>query len=152
MARYEDVWLSDLYTKNDIVDVVSSYTTLSERGGRYWGLCPFHNEKTPSFSVSRDKQLYYCFGCKQGGNVANFIMKTENLSFGEAVELLARRAGLPVPQLDNKRFRETKEKKIKIAQMHKVAARHYHDMLFSKEGSAALDYLKIGRASCRERV
>lgn len=143
MARFSDVWLSDLYAKSDIVDVVSSYTTLSERGGRYWGLCPFHNEKTPSFSVSRDKQLYYCFGCKQGGNVSNFIMKTENLSFGEAVELLARRAGLPMPQmLDDKKFHEIKEKKQTIASMHKIAARHYRDVLFSPQGKEALDYLK----------
>lgn len=143
MARFADVWLSDLYAKSDIVDIVSTYTPLSERGGRYWGLCPFHNEKTPSFSVSRDKQLYYCFGCKQGGNVANFIMKTENLSFGEAVELLARRAGMPVPQmLGDKKFHEIKEKKQVLAQMHKLAARHYRDTLFSPQGRAALDYLQ----------
>ena len=143
MARFTDVWLSDLYAKSDIVDVVASYTTLSERGGRYWGLCPFHNEKTPSFSVSRDKQLYYCFGCKQGGNVTNFIMKTENLSFGEAVELLARRAGMPMPQmLDDKKFHEIKEKKQTIASMHKIAARHYRDVLFSPQGKEALEYLE----------
>lgn len=143
MARFTDVWLSDLYAKSDIVDVVASYTTLSERGGRYWGLCPFHNEKTPSFSVSRDKQLYYCFGCKQGGNVTNFIMKTENLSFGEAVELLARRAGMPMPQmLDDKKFHEIKEKKQTIASMHKIAARRYRDVLFSPKGREALEYLK----------
>lgn len=142
MARFSDVWLSDLYAKSDIVDVVSGYTTLSERGGRYWGLCPFHNEKTPSFSVSREKQLYYCFGCKQGGNVTNFVMKTENLSFGEAVELLARRAGLPMPQLmDDKRFHETKQKKQTIAQMHMLAAQHYRDTLFSPAGKEALEYL-----------
>jgi len=73
VARFTDDWLSELYSKNDIVDVVSDYTTLGERGGRHWGLCPFHHEKTPSFSVSRDKQLYYCFGCKVGGNVTNFV-------------------------------------------------------------------------------
>ncbi len=153
MARYDDVWLSELYAKSDIVDVISSYTTLSERGGRYWGLCPFHNEKTPSFSVSRDRQLYYCFGCKQGGNVANFVMKADSLTFGEAVEALARRVGMTVPQaVDDKEFREIKEKKKKIADMHKVAARHYFDTLHAPPGARALDYLKrrgIGEETIR---
>ena len=153
MARYDDVWLSELYAKNDIVDVISSYTTLSERGGRYWGLCPFHNEKTPSFSVSRDRQLYYCFGCKQGGNVANFVMKADSLTFGEAVEMLARRVSMTVPQaVDDKEFREIKEKKKKIADMHKMAARHYFDTLHAPAGARALEYLKrrgIGEEAIR---
>ncbi len=143
MARFTDVWLSDLYAKNDIVDVISEYTTLNERGDRYWGLCPFHHEKTPSFSVSRDRQLYYCFGCKQGGNVTNFIMKVENFTFGEAVEVLARRAGIPMPQtIDDKQYQQIKEKKQKIAAMHKLAARYYHDTLMSPQGHEALSYLK----------
>ncbi len=143
MARYPDAWLSDLYAKSDIVDIVSSYTTLSERGRSYWGLCPFHNEKTPSFSVSREKQLFYCFGCKQGGNVINFIMSAENLLFGEAIEFLARRAGLQVPNTINaERFKLTKLKKQTIAQMNKIAAQHYHNALFAKEGANALAYLK----------
>lgn len=153
MARYDDVWLSELYAKNDIVDVISSYTTLSERGGRYWGLCPFHNEKTPSFSVSRDRQLYYCFGCKQGGNVTNFIMKADSLTFGEAVETLARRVSMTVPQaVDDKEFREIKEKKKRIADMHKLAARYYFDSLHAPAGARALDYLKrrgIGEETIR---
>jgi len=143
VARFSDVWLSELYTKSDIVDVISEYTTLNERGGNYWGLCPFHHEKTPSFSVNREKQLYYCFGCKQGGNVANFIMKIENLTFGESVELLARRCGLPMPQMiDDKQYRQVKEKKQQIAAMHKLAARFYHDTLMAPEGKTALGYLK----------
>ncbi len=143
MARFSDVWLSELYTKSDIVDVISDYTTLTERGGRYWGLCPFHHEKTPSFSVNREKQLYYCFGCKKGGNVANFIMKVENLTFGESVEVLARRSGLPMPQMiDDKQYRQIKEKKQQIAAMHKLAARFYYDTLMSPEGKTALGYLR----------
>ncbi len=143
MARFSDGWLSELYGKSDIVDVISDYTSLTERGGRYWGLCPFHHEKTPSFSVDREKQLYYCFGCKQGGNVANFIMKKENLTFGESVELLARRCSLPMPQMiDDKQYREVKEKKKLIAEMHKAAARFYHDTLMSPAGAEALAYLK----------
>lgn len=140
---FGDVWLSELYHKNDIVDVISDYVTLNERGGRFWGLCPFHHEKTPSFSVNRDQQFYYCFGCKQGGNVANFVMKSENLTFPEAVELLARRSGMPVPKmLDGVRYREAKERKKLIAEMHKIAARFYHDMLVSPAGSGAFAYLK----------
>jgi len=154
VARFDDVWLSELYAKNDIVDVISSYTTLTERGGRYWGLCPFHHEKTPSFSVSRDRQLYYCFGCKQGGNVANFIMKADSLTFGEAVEALARRVGMTVPQaVEDKAYREIKEKKKKIADMHKLAARYYFDTLHSPVGARALEYLKrrgIGEEDIRK--
>ena len=143
MARFDDVWLSELFAKNDIVDVISSYVTLTERGGRYWGLCPFHHEKTPSFSVSRDRQLFYCFGCKQGGNVTNFVMKADNLTFGEAVEVLARRVGLPVPQaVEDSEYREIREKKKKIAEIHRLAVRYYFDTLHSPAGARALDYLK----------
>ena len=143
MARFDDSWLSELYTKNDIVDVVSGYLTLTERGGRYWGLCPFHHEKTPSFSVNRDKQLYYCFGCKVGGNAANFLMKVENATFGEAVEMLARRVHMEMPQaLDDKQYQQNKQMKQAIAQMNKLAAQYYFDTLHASQGEAALAYLK----------
>ena len=143
MAYFPDAWLAELYSKNDIVDVVSGYTTLSERGGRFWGLCPFHNEKTPSFSVNRDKQLFYCFGCKVGGNVANFIMKVENVTFGEAVEMLARRARMDMPKMvDDGRYRQVKEKRQRICEMNKLAAKFYYDTLHGKTGQKALSYLK----------
>ena len=143
MARFTDDWLSELYSKNDIVDVVSEYTTLNERGGRYWGLCPFHNEKTPSFSVSREKQLYYCFGCKQGGNVTNFLMKTENLSFPEAVERLAKRVNMPMQQvMENEQYKEVTQKKKTIAAMNRTAALAYYNILHSEKGKKALEYLK----------
>jgi len=143
VVHFSDNWLSELYSKNDIVDVVSSYTTLNERGGRYWGLCPFHNEKTPSFSVSRDKQLYYCFGCKTGGNVTNFIMKTENMTFPEAVEFLAKRVHMEMPKETNSRqYQQVKEKREQIKKMHKIAARYYYDTLHSDAGKAARAYLK----------
>ena len=143
MARFTDDWLSELYSKNDIVDVVSEYTTLNERGGRHWGLCPFHNEKTPSFSVSRDKQLYYCFGCKQGGNVTNFIMKTENLTFPEAVERLAKRVNMPMQQvMENEQYKKVTQKKKTIAAMNRTAALSYYNILHSEKGRKALEYLK----------
>ncbi|MGI5849112.1 MAG: DNA primase [Christensenellales bacterium] len=143
MARFPDGWLSELYAKNDIVDVISAYTSLSERGGQFWGLCPFHKEKTPSFSVSKEKQLYYCFGCKQGGNVANFVMNTENVSFVEAVEMLAKRANVDMPKtIKDNEYEKYKQKRQQIAEMHRIAARFYHDMLFSPKGQKALAYLK----------
>jgi DNA primase len=92
-----DSWLAELLSKNDIVSVVSEYTALSPKGRRMWGLCPFHSEKTPSFSVSADKQLYYCFGCHAGGNVLQFVMDAEKLPFIDAVKLLAGRVNMELP-------------------------------------------------------
>ena len=91
-------FLDELTARNDILDVVSSYVHLTKKGNNYFGLCPFHSEKTGSFSVSPDKQIYYCFGCKRGGGVINFIMEEENLSFPDAVRFLAKRAGMDVPE------------------------------------------------------
>ena len=97
---FDQRFLDELIARSDIVDVVSGYVALQRKGGNLFGLCPFHNEKTPSFSVSPDKQIYHCFGCKKGGGVINFIMEIENLTFPEAVRFLAKRANLPVPEDD----------------------------------------------------
>ena len=91
-------FLDELMSRSDIADVVGSYVQLTRRGSNLFGLCPFHSEKTGSFSVSPDKQIYYCFGCKKGGGVVNFIMELEGLSYPEAVRFLAKRAGVPVPE------------------------------------------------------
>ncbi len=96
--RYSDDIIEEVRMKNDIVDVISQYVRLTRRGSSYFGLCPFHNEKTPSFSVTPSKQMYYCFGCGAGGNVFNFIMEYENYSFGEALSHLAERAGVELPR------------------------------------------------------
>ena len=96
-------FLDELIARNDIVDVVGSYVSLTPKGGSFWGCCPFHNEKTPSFHVLPDKQFYHCFGCKKGGGVINFIMEIEGLSFPEAVEFLAKRANIPLPAEDEAR-------------------------------------------------
>ena len=93
-------FLDELIARNDIVDVVGSYVTLQAKGGSYWGCCPFHNEKTPSFHVLPDKQFYHCFGCKKGGGVINFVMDMENLSYPDAVRFLAKRANMEVPEDD----------------------------------------------------
>lgn len=96
---FPENFINELVERSDIVDVVSGYVRLGKRSGsNLFGLCPFHSEKTPSFSVSPDKQIYHCFGCGKGGGVINFIMEIENLSFPEAVEFLARRAGMPIPE------------------------------------------------------
>ena len=98
--RYSDDLVEEIRMKNDIVDVISGYVKLTRRGSSYFGLCPFHNEKSPSFSVSPGKQMYYCFGCGAGGNVFTFLMEYENFTFVEALKFLADRAGVELPQME----------------------------------------------------
>ena len=98
MALFPDNWMGALLGKNDIVTVVSPYVQLRPKGGRLWGLCPFHSEKTASFSVIPDKQFYYCFGCHKGGGVIQFVMEAERLSYPEAVRILAQRSGMELPE------------------------------------------------------
>ena len=105
--RYSDDIIEEVRMKNDIVDVISQYVKLTRKGSSYFGLCPFHNEKTPSFSVTPSKQMYYCFGCGAGGNVYNFIMEYENYSFGEALSHLADRAGVELPKIGPRSLRST---------------------------------------------
>ena len=100
---YSEDLVEEVRSKNDIVDVISGYVRLQKKGSSYFGLCPFHNEKSPSFSVSRDKQMFYCFGCGKGGNVFTFLMDYENFSFPEALKVLADRAGVELPQMDYSR-------------------------------------------------
>jgi len=102
--RYSDDLVEEIRMKNDIVDVISGYVKLTRRGSSYFGLCPFHNEKSPSFSVSPGKQMYYCFGCGAGGNVITFVMEYENYTFVEAVKMLADRAGIALPEVDFRRW------------------------------------------------
>ena len=101
--RYSDDLIEEVRMKNDIVDVISGYVKLTRKGSSYFGLCPFHNEKSPSFSVSPGKQMYYCFGCGAGGNVFTFLMEYENYTFVEALKHLAERAGIELPQMEYSR-------------------------------------------------
>ena len=143
---FPQAFLDELTARNDIVDVVSSYVALTKKGGNYFGLCPFHNEKTGSFSVAQDKQLYYCFGCHHGGGVINFIMEIENLSYPDAVRFLAKRSGLEVPE-DNT-DREESRRRQRVLALNKDAARWFHQNLSRPEGAAVAAYLerrKIGR-------
>ena len=132
-------FLDELVSRNDIVDVVSSYVTLTRKGGNYFGLCPFHNEKTPSFSVSPDKQIYHCFGCKHGGGVISFIMEIENLSFPDAVRFLAKRANMEVP--DDGADREASRRRQRILELNREAARWFYQTLSTPAGAAVAAYL-----------
>ena len=109
MIRYTPELLEEIKNRNDIVDVVSQYVILKRKGRNYFGLCPFHNEKSPSFSVSPEKQIFHCFGCNVGGNVFHFIMKIENISFFESVKMLANRAGIELPQEEMNPLEEKRE-------------------------------------------
>ena len=150
---FDQRFLDELIARSDIVDVVSGYVALQRKGGNLFGLCPFHNEKTPSFSVSPDKQIYHCFGCKKGGGVINFIMEIENLTFPEAVRFLAKRANLPVPEDDGPQDGADRLRR-RVLELNRDAARWYYDLLCSPEGAAVqadLDKRQI-RASIRGRL
>ena len=137
---FDRQFLDELIARNDIVDVVSNYVSLQPRGGSLWGCCPFHSEKTPSFHVLPDKQLCYCFGCKKGGGVINFIMEIENLTFPEAVRFLAKRANLPVPEDDGPQDGADRLRR-RVLELNRDAARWYYDLLCSPEGAAVQAYL-----------
>ncbi|MCR5221738.1 MAG: DNA primase [Lachnospiraceae bacterium] len=141
--RYPDEVVEEVRSRNDIVDVISSYVHLKKQGSNYFGLCPFHNEKSPSFSVSPQKQIYYCFGCGAGGNVFGFIQNYENYTFPEALKLLADRVGYVLPEVkysEENRKRETL--KSRMLEVNKEAAKFYYVQLRSEEGKAAWKYFK----------
>ena len=138
--RFSEAFLDELAARNDIVDVVSSYVELKRKGTNYFGLCPFHSEKTPSFSVAPDKQMYHCFGCKKGGGVFNFIMEIENLTFPEAVEFLARRAGMSLPQ-EGEMQNDGDRLRRRVLELNRTAARWFYDQLQQPQGAAVQAYL-----------
>lgn len=141
--RYEDDVIEEIREKNDIVDVISQYVSLKKKGSSYFGLCPFHNEKSPSFSVSREKQMYYCFGCGQGGNVYTFLMEYNRLSFVEALQELARRAGVELPEEEQTpEEKRQSDMRVVLKEMNKKAAVYFHYLLKSSRGEHALSYLK----------
>lgn len=140
---YPDEVIEEVRERNDIVDVISSYVNLRKKGANYFGLCPFHNEKTPSFSVSPSKQMYYCFGCGAGGNVISFVMQYENLSFPEAVRYLANRVGMTLPDREySDEERREHDLKGTLLEINKEAATHFYHLLYTPEGKTALAYLK----------
>ena len=143
---FSETFLDELIRKNDIVDVVSGYVHLTKKSGsNMFGLCPFHNEKTPSFSVSTDKQIYHCFGCGKGGGVVNFMMEIENLTYPDAVSVLAKRAGLTVP--DDRVPRETQSRRARLFELNREAARFFYTELMSARGETARDYVSARKIS-----
>lgn len=139
---YPDELIEEIRVKNDIVDVISGYVRLQKKGSSHFGLCPFHNEKSPSFSVSRAKQMYYCFGCGAGGNVITFLMEYENYTFQEAVQVLAQRAGVELPKMEyTKEAREKANLKATLLEINKAAAQYFYVQLKSAPGRTAYDYL-----------
>ena len=140
--RYTDDIIEEVRSRNDIVDIISPYVKLTRRGSSYFGLCPFHNEKTGSFSVSPGKQMYYCFGCGAGGNVFTFLMQYENYTFQEALKVLAERAGVKLPEAEYSReAREEADRRSVLLEVNKQAARYYVQKLRSPAGAHALQYL-----------
>ena len=149
---YSDEIVEEVRSRNDIVDVISSYVKLQKKGSSYFGLCPFHNEKSPSFSVSRDKQMYYCFGCGAGGNVFTFVMEYENYSFTEALKYLAQRAGIELPEEDSsKEAKARADMRATLLEINKLAAKYYYAQLKSQQGSSAHEYL-VNRGLSNETI
>ena len=136
---FSQTFLDELIARNDIVDVVGSYVSLTPKGGSYWGCCPFHNEKTPSFHVLQDKQFYHCFGCKKGGGVINFIMEIENLSYPDAIRFLAKRVNMEVPE--DRESADADRLRKRLLALNRDAARWYYDVLQSPDGAAVRAYL-----------
>lgn len=149
MPRYSDELLNEIFSQNDIVDYVSQYVKLKKNGRDYTGLCPFHKEKSPSFHVNQDKQLFHCFGCGIGGNLVQFVMKSEGLDFLEALKLMADRAGIILPEEDDKIDDKAYQLKKKIYLINKLTAKFYYDTLVKEEcGKEGLDYyIKRGISS-----
>ena len=140
---YPEELIEEVRTRNDIVEVISGYVRLQKKGSNYFGLCPFHNEKSPSFSVSTGKQMYYCFGCGAGGNVITFLMEYENQTFPEAVRTLAQRAGIALPEADDsKEARQADSRRAKLLEINKEAAKYFYYQLRTERGSVGMEYLR----------
>ncbi|MCR5687435.1 MAG: DNA primase [Lachnospiraceae bacterium] len=139
---YSDETVEEVIARNDIVDVISQYVRLTRKGSNYFGLCPFHNEKTGSFSVTPSKQMYYCFGCHNGGNVITFIQKYENMTFGEAVRVLADRAGIRLPESNDRAAMEREDRRAELLSVNREAGKYYYAQLRNKAGAQGLAYFR----------
>lgn len=142
-SRFPSAWLDELRQRADIVQIVSGYVTLKKNGHRYWGLCPFHGEKTASFSVDAERQLYYCFGCKAGGSVIQFIMDIERMDFQEAVRFLADQLHMPLLQMeDDPDYQRRRTQRDRLLSANREAAQFFHSTLFTEDGKPMLEYFK----------
>ncbi len=140
---YSDDVIEEVRSRNDVVDLIGNYIKLTKKGSSFFGLCPFHNEKSPSFSVSRDKQMYYCFGCGAGGNVFTFVMEYENYTFVEAVKYLAERAGIKLPEVEvTEEQKRIQNKRQRLLDIHKMTAQYFYYQLKSKNGANARAYFE----------
>ncbi|MCI8655677.1 MAG: DNA primase [Clostridia bacterium] len=142
MVRYSDEIIENIRQSSDIVNIISQYVALKRKGRNYFGICPFHNEKSPSFAVSPDRQIFHCFGCNAGGNVYSFLMKIEGIGFKEAVEQLAERANIQLPRLENTVDSEKEELKEKVLKINEYAAEYYHQNLYKPGSKIAQEYIK----------
>ena len=140
--RYSDEIIDEIRQTNDIVDIISQYVHLKRSGRNFFGLCPFHNEKSPSFSVSPDKQIFHCFGCGVGGNVFTFLTKIEGINFIEAVQTLAERSNIQLPTLENNVDYAKEELKSKVFKVNEFTAQYYHENLYKSESKIAQEYIK----------
>ena len=145
MPRYSEEIIEEVRQSNDIVDVISQYMNLKRSGRNYFGLCPFHNEKSPSFSVSPDKQIFHCFGCGVGGNVITFVMRIEGINFIEAIQILAERANIQLPTIQNSSDTIKEELKAKIYKVNEFTAQFYHKNLYRSNAKIAQEYVKKRR-------
>ncbi len=149
---YSDDVIEEVRSRNDVVDLIGSYIKLTKKGSSYFGLCPFHNEKSPSFSVSRDKQMYYCFGCGAGGNVLTFVMEYENYTFVEAMKYLAERAGIKLAETEvTEEQKRIQNKRQRLLEINKTAAQYFYYQLKSKNGVNARAYFEKRRL-CAETI
>ena len=142
MIRYSDEIIEEVRQNNDVVDIISQYVHLTRKGRNYFGLCPFHNEKSPSFSVSPDRQIFHCFGCGVGGNVYTFLMKIEGITFKESLEQLAERANIQLPTLENGADTAKEELKAKVYKVNEFTAEFYHQNLYKPVAKIAQEYVK----------
>ena len=142
MIRYSDEIIEEVRQNNDIVDIISQYVHLTRKGRNYFGLCPFHSEKSPSFSVSPDRQIFHCFGCGVGGNVYTFLMKIEGITFKEALEQLAERANIQLPKLENNADTAREELKAKVYKVNEFTAEFYHQNLYKPTSKIGQEYVK----------
>ena len=147
MIRYSDEIIDEVRQTNDIVDIISQYVRLKRSGRNFFGLCPFHNEKSPSFSVSPDKQIFHCFGCGVGGNVFTFLTKIEGIGFVEAVQMLAERSNIQLPTLENRGDTAKEILKSKVYKVNEFAAEYYHQNLYKPESKIAQEYIKKRKLS-----
>ena len=149
---YSDKVIDEVISRNDIVNVISGYVSLRKKGRTFEACCPFHHEKTPSFKVDRDKQLYHCFGCGAGGNVFTFLMDYENFSFVEALKFLADRAGVVLPEMEySKEAKARADRKTQLLEINKLAAQYFYVQLKSEQGKTAHAYL-TGRQLSEETI